>query len=129
MVQKYLGLKHEYGTTDCIELLRQFYNNELSLDFPLPTYTKSRSWMKQFSTHNVDLWAETCFIKVNLTHAENYDIIAFKSDRSDLIIHFGLFLKPTRMLHIEEGGVSCIDTLSDYWISRIHSFYRHVKLV
>ena len=129
MVQQYLGLKHEYGVIDCIELLRQFYNNELSLDFPLPIYLKSRSWMKHFSTHNVDLWAETCFIKVNLTHAENYDIIAFKSDRSDLIIHFGLFLKPTRMLHIEEGGVSCIDTLSDYWISRIHSFYRHVKLV
>ena len=129
MVQKYLGLKHDYGTTDCIELLRHFYNNELYLDFSLPTYPKSRSWMKQFSTHNVDLWAKTSFVKVNLTSAENYDIIAFKSDRSDLIIHFGLFLKPTRMLHIEEGGVSCIDTLSTYWISRIHSFYRHVKLV
>src|SRR5210317_1046607 len=113
MVQQYLGLKHEYGVIDCIELLRQFYKNELNLDFSLPAYPKSRSWMKHFSIQNVDLWAETSFVKVNLTHAENYDIIAFKSNRFDLIIHFGLFLKPTRMLHIEEGEVSCIDTLSD----------------
>lgn len=129
MVQKYLGLKHEYGKVDCIELIRQFYKDELNLDFSLPTYPKSRSWMKHFSTQSVDLWAETSFVKVSLTDAENYDIIAFKSDRSDLIIHYGLFLKPTRMLHIEEGEVSCIDTLSSYWIDRIHSFYRHVKLV
>ena len=33
MVQKYLGLKHEYGVVDCIELIRLFYKNELGIEF------------------------------------------------------------------------------------------------
>lgn len=128
MVQKYLGLTHIYGKIDCIELIRLFYKQELHIDFPLPAYPKSREWMKHFSTNSVDGWASTCAIKVKLTEAENYDVIAFKSDKSDLVIHFALFLKPTQMLHIEEGGVSRVETLSDYWVKRIHAFYRHVNM-
>ena len=129
MVQKYLGLKHRYGVCDCIELIRKFYIQELSIDFPLPTYPKSREWIKHFSTENVDGWALTCAVKVKLTEAKNYDVIAFKSTKSELITHFGLFLKPTQMLHIEEGGVSRVETLSAYWIERIHSLYRHESMV
>lgn len=129
MVQKYLSLPHIYGELDCIELIRKFYKCELLLDFPLPTYPKSREWMKHFSTESVDQWASTCFIKVKLTDAQNYDVIAFKSIKSDLVTHFGLFIKPTQMLHIEEGGVSRVETLSDYWIERLHSFYRHEQMV
>ena len=129
MVQQYLGLSHSYGETDCIELIRIFYRNELHIDFSLPIYPKARNWMKHFSTKSVDEWASSCAVKVKLTDAKNYDVIAFKSDNSDLIIHFGLFLAPTQMLHIEEGGVSRVETLSDYWVKRIHSLYRHESMV
>lgn len=129
MVQKYLGLHHEYGTNDCIELIRLFYKKELNLNFNLPPYPKSRQWMKHFSTKHVDEWASTYAVKVELTNAKNYDVIAFKSTKSDLITHFGLFLAPTQMLHIEEGGVSRVETLSQYWIERIHAFYRHESMV
>lgn len=129
MVQKYLGFKHEYGNVDCIELIRLFYKNELNIDFSIPSYPPSRKWMKSFSPKSVDEWASTCAIKVHWTDAQDYDVIAFKSDNSKLIIHFGLFLKPIKMLHVEEGGVSCIQTLSDYWVTRIHSVYRHEQLV
>lgn len=129
MVQQYLGLTHKYGTVDCIEIIRQFYLVELNINLSLPTYPKSRDWMKHFSTESVDRWALTCAQKVELTEAQNYDVIAFKSTKSSLITHFGLFLKPTQMLHIEEGGVSRVETLSSYWIERIHSLYRHEQLV
>jgi cell wall-associated NlpC family hydrolase len=129
MVQKYLGIKHEYGTTDCIELIRKFYLQELSIDFPLPSYPKSREWMKHFTTDHVDGWASTCAVKVKLTDAKNYDVIAFKSVKSNLITHFGLFLAPTQMLHIEEGGISRVETLSNYWVERLHAFYRHESMV
>ena len=129
MVQQYLGLQHNYGTIDCIELIRLFYKNELNINLFLPTYPKSREWMKHFSTKSVDGWALTCAQKVQLTEAQNYDVIAFKSTKSELITHFGLFLKPTQMLHIEEGGVSRVETLSAYWIERIHSLYRHESMV
>ena len=129
MVQKYLGLKHEYGIVDCIELIRLFYKNELGIEFPLPSYPHSRAWLKHFSTDHVDRWASTCALKVKLTDAENYDVIAFKSLNSNLVMHFGLFLKPTQILHIEEGGVSRIETLSDYWVKRIYALYRHESMV
>lgn len=129
MVQEYLGKQHEYGKHDCIELIRLFYRQELNIDFSLPRYPHSRAWLKTFSTDLVDDWAKTCAVKVKLTAAENYDVIAFKSVNSNLVIHFGLFLKPTQMLHIEEGGVSRIETLSSYWVERIHSLYRHESMV
>ena len=129
MVQQYLGLDHKYGDCDCIELIRLFYKKELNLTFNLPSYPKSRQWMKHFSTKNVDEWASTYALKVELTNAKNYDVIAFKSIKSDLITHFGLFLAPTQMLHIEEGGVSRVETLSQYWIERIYAFYRHESMV
>lgn len=59
--------------------------------------------VKVIPTEFVDSWAESCFRKVNLTDAQNYDVITFKSSKTNLIIHFGLFLQPTKMLHIEEG--------------------------
>ena len=83
MVQKYLGLKHEYGVVDCIELIRLFYKNELNIEFPLPPYPHSRAWLKHFSTEHIDRWASTCALKVKLTDAENYDVIAFKSLNSN----------------------------------------------
>ena len=129
MVQDYLGLQHSYGEVDCIELIRSFYKNELKLSFPLPTYPKSRDWMKHFSTASVDGWASSCAIKVKLTEAKNYDVMVFKSDKSDLIIHFSMFLQPTKMLHVEEGGISCIETLSTYWLDKLYTIYRHNDMV
>jgi cell wall-associated NlpC family hydrolase len=129
MVQKYLSLKHEYGKVDCIELIRSFYLNELGISFDLPSYPASRDWMKKFSTIRIDEWASSYATKVELTEAKNYDVMVFKSDRSNLVIHFGLYLMPSRMLHIEEGGFSCVQNLSDYWVSRLHTIFRHNDMV
>ena len=129
MVQKYLGLKHQYGQVDCIELIRDFYANELKINFDLPNYPHSRAWMKTFHTDKVDEWASKCSIKVKLTDAKNYDVMVFKSEKYDLAIHFGMYLMPSKLLHIEEGGCSCVQTLSDYWINRLHAIYRHNDMV
>lgn len=129
MVQNYLSLKHEYGKIDCIELIRQFYKDELNIVFDLPTYPKSREWLKYFSATSVDHWASSCAIKVKLTEAQNYDVMVFKSEKSDLIIHFGMYLMPSKILHVEEGGSSCIQSLSQYWVDRLHAVYRHNDLV
>ena len=127
MVQKYLGLKHQYGSIDCIQLIKSFYENELKLTFSLPSYPKSRKWMKHFHVDNVDEWASKCALKVKLTEAQNYDVIAFK--HKQYVMHFAIYLAPLKILHIEEGGVSCVETLSQYWVEHIHTLYRHESLV
>ena len=129
MVQKYLGKRHEYGVFDCITLIKHFYANELNLFFTLPDYPKSRAWLKSFSTDTVEKYALQHAKKVSLTAVKDYDVMVFKSDRSNLVIHFGIYLSSFKMLHIEEGGFSCVSTLSDYWMSRLHMILRHNEMV
>ena len=103
--------------------------NELNIQFDLPPYPHSRAWMKYFHTQKVDEWASKCSIKVKLTDAKNYDVMVFKSEKYELATHFGMYLMPSKLLHIEEGGCSCVQTLSDYWVNRLHAIYRHNEMV
>ena len=129
MVRDYIGIPHSYDKINCITLIKNFYHTELNLQFSLPNYPLSRHWIKEFTTVSIDKWAAQCAKKVSLTNAKDYDVIAFKSEKTNLIIHFGMYLMASKMLHIEEGGLSRVETLSDYWIENIHSIYRHDNLV
>jgi len=128
-INNYLSIPHSYGTFDCIQLVKQFYAQECGIFFDIPSYSTSRQWMREFSTDKVDAWASKYGKKVLLTDAKNYDLIVFKSAKSDMIIHFGIYLMPNKMLHVEEGKTSRIETLSDYWVEHIYAVYRHDSLV
>jgi len=129
MVRDFIGLRHSYDEVNCITIIRNFYYINLGLQFSLPDYPLSKHWIKEFTTTSIDNWAAQCAKKVSLTNAKDYDVIAFKSEKTNLVIHFGMYLMPSKMLHIEEGGISCVETLSDYWVESIHSIYRHDSLV
>lgn len=129
MLLKYIGHKHEYGVFDCIILVQQFYKNELGVSLDLPPYPHSSSWMRHFTTASFEERASKYGTKVPLTGAKNYDLIVFKSDKSELLIHFGIYIMPNKMLHVEEGMTSRIDTLSDYWLNYLYTVYRHDSLV
>ena len=129
MVRNYIGLRHSYDNTNCITIIKDFYLKKLNLEFSLPDYPLSKHWIKEFTTTSIDNWAAQCAKKVSLTNAKDYDVIAFKSKKTNLVTHFGMYLMPSKMLHIEEGGISCVETLSDYWVESIHSIYRHDSLV
>ena len=127
-MQQYLGLSHEYGKTDCIRLIKYFYENELNISFDLPEYDKSKRWVRNFNLEQLNYWIAKYAVKISLTSAQNYDLIVFKS-KNNVINHFGMFLLPNSMLHIEENNVSKIEMLDDYWIDSIYSVYRHEQLV
>jgi cell wall-associated NlpC family hydrolase len=129
MVQQYLSIPHSYGKFDCIILVQQFYKNHLNLEFSLPPYPYDIGWIKTYTSEYIDEWALKYSVKVNLTELKNYDVIAFKSRKSNLIIHFGIYLTGHKLLHIEDGGTSRVDNLSTYWIDYIHSIYRHEQMV
>lgn len=129
MLIKYIGHKHEYGKFDCIILVQNFYATELGVSFDLPPYPHSKSWMKNFTTASFDERAAKYGTKVPLTAAKNYDLMVFKSEKSELLIHFGLYIMPNQMLHVEEKGTSRVELLSDYWLEHLHAVYRHDSLV
>lgn len=112
---------------DCILLVRTFYQEELGIDFILPEYSFSKRWILDFRVERFEKEIKGIAKKIPLTSAGNYDLLVFK--HKDYIMHFGIFLKPNRMLHIEEGRTSSIDTLSDYWMESLHGVYRHNDLV
>lgn len=125
----YLGRKHQYGVFDCITLVQQFYSIELDLQFKIPNYPHDRQWMRVLTSATIDEWAAKYAKKVSLTAAKNYDLIVFKSEKSDLIIHFGIYIAPNRMLHVEEGTTARIDYLTDYWINKIYAVYHYDTMV
>lgn len=128
-IQDYLFLQHKYGSMDCVQLITLYYKNELGIDLELPAYPHSRNWMRVFSTDSVDLWANSNAQKICLTAAKNFDLMVFKALRSSTLIHFSMYLKPNKMLHVEEGAASRIDTIDDYWLPRLYAIYRHNDLV
>lgn len=85
--------------------------------------------MRYFTTYAIDNWAVNNAKKISLTKSHNYDLMIFKSKRSKQLTHFGLYIKPNKMLHVEEGKTSRIDTLSDYWLEQLYGIYRHNDLV
>lgn len=128
-VTPYLGIPHKYGIFDCIILVQQFYKQELGICFDLPVYNHSRMWVKNYPAPTFNEAVAKYAKKVSLTYVENYDLISFKSNKTNLIIHFGLYIKPHRMLHVEEGKTSQVEQLSDYWLQHLHAIHRYDKLV
>ena len=49
-------------------------------------------------------WVSNDWTKVKLTEAKNYDVMIFKSERTNLITHFGMYIMPSKMMHIERRG-------------------------
>lgn len=129
MVQQYLNIPHKYGEVDCLTLITKFYKQELNLHTVLPEYPHDITWIKKFTPTFIDEELLKYSVKVSLTDMKNYDVIAFKSRKTNLIIHFGIYLHPNKLLHIEHEGVSRIDNLSTYWIDYIHGIYRHNEMV
>ena len=125
----YLHNKHNYEDTNCVSLLSCVYNDVLGIKLDIPDYPKSRKWLTAFTTDSVDSWALNCAIKVSLTDAKNYDLIVFKSSKSNRLTHFALYVEHNKMFHVEEDNYSKIELLSDYWRDNIYAVYRHEQMV
>jgi hypothetical protein len=130
---KYLNRKHDYSTNNCITLINEIYKNDLSSDIfdsfweyasiPEGKITDGRAWMRRITVETIENWASTVAKKVNLTEAQEYDVIVFKSKRA-LPIHFGMYIGKNRFIHLEEGRYSKIDVLNDDWREFIGSIWR-----
>ena len=129
---KYIGIQHSYIGINCISILHNFYKNELNIDCIAdltPDNIKDRKWMKTITLQQIDEWALKHSIKVPLTEAQDFDVMIFKSIKFQRPIHFGMFLKPCNILHLEEGRTSRYETITNEWATCFHAIYRHHSLV
>ena len=130
----YIGIRHSYDEINCITLIDAFYKKELNIDcisdlVPESVKEDGRRWMKKITLSQIEEWALIHATKVNLTDAQDFDVIVFKSLKLERPIHFGMFLKPCHMLHLEEGKTSRYETLTNEWANCLHAIYRHQSLV
>mgnify|MGYP003126547413 CR=1 FL=1 len=130
----YLGISHSYGGTNCITLIDAFYKKELNIDclenlIPKNLEEEGRRWMTKITLPQIQEWALLHGEKVTLTDAQDFDLMVFKSLKSERPIHFGMFLKPCHMLHLEEGRTSRYETITNEWANCFHAIYRHHSLV
>ena len=95
----------------------------------IPDDIEGRRWMRKFTLPQIENWALIHGKKVLLTEAQDFDLIVFKSPRLSRPIHFGMFMKPCKMLHLEEGRASRFETISNEWGDCISALYRHNDLV
>ena len=128
----YLGISHNYLDINCITIINEFYKNELQINCIeelIPSNIKNRRWMKDVSFKDINKWALEHGIKVSLTDAQDFDVMVFGSKNFKYPIHFGMFLKPCNMLHLEEGRMSRYESISNEWSDCLWAIYRHNSLV
>ena len=128
----YLGIRHSYLKINCITIIDEFYKKELKINCIqelIPSHVKNRRWMKEISLDDINKWALKHGIKVSLTDAQDFDVMVFGSKNFEYPIHFGMFLKPCNMLHLEEGRTSRYESISNEWANSLWSIYRHKSLV
>jgi cell wall-associated NlpC family hydrolase len=121
-IQRYIGLPYEYGNVDCIKLLQTFYSQELGISIDLPSYTFSKRWYYNFTLSEIDEWASKYATKVSLTNIKTYDLIVFKN--KNVAQHFGMYITPFKLLHIETNSLSCVKTLNQSDLDSIYGIYR-----
>ena len=128
----YIGLQHDYDNINCITIIDKFFKTELDIDDIekiIPSNIVNRRWMKNISLEQIDEWALQYGIKVPLTEAQDFDVMVFRSNTFARPIHFGMFIKPCHMLHLEEGGTSRYESISNEWLEALYAIYRHKSLV
>jgi cell wall-associated NlpC family hydrolase len=121
---KYLNLKHDYKTNNCITLINSIYKEQLNSNVLDNLWeVADRSWMRKYSIDFLESWAITVATKVNLTSIQEYDVIIFKSNNL-FPIHFGMYISNNKFIHLEENRYSKIDMLNSDWRNKIASIWR-----
>lgn len=117
------------GGLNCWGLGRWVYMQELGM--LLPTYMETVDEQARLSaqlgtldvafTSGVSTW-----VSVAAGQHKQFDLVLLRRGR--LVCHVGLVAKPRQglMLHVEEGGVSCLESyVSGHWARRVVGVYRH----
>jgi hypothetical protein len=129
---KYLGIKHDYSTNNCITIISDIYKQELNSNVfdSIWEYTginngvveDGRNWRKRFSIKSINNWASKVATKVILTNVQEYDVILFRSGRF-LPTHFGMYIHSNKFIHLAEGKYSTISLLNADWREQIDSIW------
>jgi len=134
---KYLGIRHDYLKTNCISLIKLIYEKEKVnslledvcsfLGFTEGKVTNSQTWSTELNMVALNDWLDKNTKKVSLTTMQEYDVIVFKSARSNFVKHLGMYIGNNKFIHLSENDYSKIDEYGHLWRMITLGVYRKIQ--
>lgn len=122
-----LGREYSFGTTDCWGLISDVLKYEKNIDVGRLLVT-SKEWYKNGLNILEENSEEYGFKKIKFSEAKKYDIILFKSGKSNVPNHVGILYDAGTFLHHCENRLSTRDAFGGYWNKCAVAVYRHKEL-
>jgi cell wall-associated NlpC family hydrolase len=119
-VAKYIGIPFAPrgrgpDAFDCWGLVAYIYAVELGVELPAYVYEEEDQFDTIAAARNDGYWRE-------VDEPSIWDVALFTAQGRP---HVALCIDNQRMLHVPEGGTSCVEYInSPRWKSRINAFYR-----
>lgn len=122
----YLGRQWCVGFEDCYGLLRNYFRKTHGIY--MGDYDRDESMSHEERGVIAHCYENEGFVVAPLASAQEHDVLVFKTDKA-LPQHFGVVGGGNRFLHHPQGGLSRWEPLTERWLSRIISVFRHKSLV
>jgi cell wall-associated NlpC family hydrolase len=123
----FLARGRDHAGCDCFGLVYLVYRDVLGIT--LASYveayasTEERAEIAALIAGDASAWPWT---SVPAGREREFDVALFR--RGGLDSHIGIVAARGRMLHVEDGGQSCIETYGNgKWHARLAGFYRHAQ--
>ena len=120
----YRNLGRDFDGVDCWGLIWIVFKNVRNI--LLPDFTDlqySKDWYLT-KDHIIDSIDDT-WMEIDPPY-NIYDVIIFYSKNSKVANHIGMMISDDKYIHISEKYSSRVDTLNEYWTSRIYKGMRYI---
>lgn len=123
-LKDYLFKDFKLGEYDCLELVRNYYREELNIN--ISPYNQSDSWFLNNPTIIYDNFKKEGFIEINRGRMRKNDVILFGNNKE--IGHLAIAMGNNLMLHHPRESKSIIEDIHHLWESKISLVVRHNDL-
>lgn len=107
------------GEWDCYGLVRDWYRTK---GHHMGDYDRDESFCHEEQGVIMESFAKEGFALAEGDWAAG-DVLMYRTEKA-LPQHFGIYLGGNRMLHHPQGGLSCVEQVSDRWLSRLVCRFR-----
>lgn len=122
----YLGRQWCVGLDDCYSVVRNYFRKTHGIY--LGDYDRDESMGHEEAGVIAHHYEHEGFVIVPKETARESDVLVFKTDKA-LPQHFGVLGVGNKFLHHPINGLSRWEPLTDRWLSRLISVFRHENLV